>query len=199
MLPDFPERKDVIGLGLSDWDGYADQLAECFSYTNTYYHQDPRLDIVDPPPSLEGTLDFLISTEVFEHVPPPVSRAFAGARRLLKPSGVLILTVPYGTVGSKVAQEHFPELFDFEIQETEGKQPRLMNRTRDGRTQVFDDLVFHGGGGLALEMRVFSEDRLLAELRASGFRTPEIWSASEWEHGIYWPEPWSLPIVARPG
>ena len=35
-----------------------------------------------------------------------------------------------------------------------------MNWTADGRIETFDDLVFHGGPGSTLEMRVFSEDAL---------------------------------------
>jgi SAM-dependent methyltransferase len=196
-LPDFPVRKDLVGIGLSDWDGYADLLSERFSYTNTYYHREPRLDIVNPPASLEGTLDFLISTEVFEHVPPPVSRAFQAVRRLLKPTGLLVFTVPYGNTPGLQTVEHFPDLFDFEIRDVGGRK-QVINRTRTGEIQTFDDLVFHGGGGLELEMRVFSEAGLREELRAAGFNTVQLWQARDWEHGVFWPEPWSHPIFARP-
>jgi hypothetical protein len=90
ILDDFPVDKAIRGAGLSDWEGYADRLAQKLEYTNTFYHQAPKLDITNIDPAQEGTLDFLICTEVFEHVPPPVSTAFANAWRLLKPSGVLI-------------------------------------------------------------------------------------------------------------
>ena len=45
LLSDFHPRPDICGLGMTDWKGYADRLAEKFSYRNTYYHQEPRLDI----------------------------------------------------------------------------------------------------------------------------------------------------------
>src|SRR4051794_16712557 len=95
MLADFPVRKDIVGLGLSDWEGYSERLTEKFTYTNTFYVQLPRLDITAIDPALEGSADFLISGDVFEHIPPPVSLAFENSRRLLKDNGVLLLTVPY--------------------------------------------------------------------------------------------------------
>ena len=47
-LPDFPVLKGVRGIGMSDPPELAQRLAEKFEYTNTFYHQEPRLDIVDP-------------------------------------------------------------------------------------------------------------------------------------------------------
>src|SRR5439155_25856884 len=70
-LPDFPVRGDLRGLGMSDWDGYAIPLAAKLDYQNTYYHREPRLDITHIDAELEGQFDFIISTDVFEHVPPP--------------------------------------------------------------------------------------------------------------------------------
>src|SRR5260370_34412352 len=40
-LPDFPIRRDLRGLGLSDWPGYARLLREKFDYVNTFYHKEP--------------------------------------------------------------------------------------------------------------------------------------------------------------
>src|SRR5438477_9425364 len=48
-LTDFPSRPDLVGIGLSDWPGYADLLADKLSYINTFYHKKPFLDIVEPP------------------------------------------------------------------------------------------------------------------------------------------------------
>ncbi|MGH9903496.1 MAG: hypothetical protein ACRD68_16940, partial [Pyrinomonadaceae bacterium] len=67
-LTDFPERRDISGIGMSDWDGYAAPLALKLGYQNTYYHQEPKLDITSIEPALESTLDFIISSDVFEHV-----------------------------------------------------------------------------------------------------------------------------------
>ncbi len=97
--------------------------------------------------------DFIISSDVFEHVVPPVSRAFENVWKMLKPGGVFVLTVPYGAQRETV--EHFPELNEFSIVERDGSFV-LRNKTRTGVLQEFNDLVFHGGPRTTLEMRVFS-------------------------------------------
>src|SRR5215212_627453 len=164
-LPDFPHRPEIRGIGMTDWDGYALPLAEKLGYTNTYYHTEPRLDILAPPPEMEGTLDFIISSEVFEHIPPPVSIAFNNLRRLLKPSGVVIFSVPWGPHGRTV--EHFPDLYEWQIDSVDGVRT-LVNRSRSGTVQTFDDLTFHGGPGATLEMRQFSRLSLIEEFERAG-------------------------------
>ena len=94
-LPDFPENKAIAGIGLSDAEAYAKPLAHKFDYENTFYHTDPRLDIADIDDSHVGRYDFVVASDVFEHVAPPVSRAFVNARRMLKPGGKFIFTVPF--------------------------------------------------------------------------------------------------------
>ena len=145
VLTDFPIRKDIRGIGMSDWQGYADVLAQKLNYTNTFYHQEPKLDITDPPDAMLGSLDFVISTDVFEHVLYPVSRAFENTRKLLKRDGVFVFTVPYTKEGESTV-EHFGELNDFEIVESSGKYI-LKDIDRAGNERLFDNLVFHGGPG----------------------------------------------------
>ncbi len=197
-LSQFPARPDIRGIGLSDWTGYATGLARKLNYTNTYYHAEPRLDIAsDPDPALEGALDFLIASDVFEHLAPPVSKAFANCHRLLKPSGALVFTVPYTKDG--VTKEYYPELDRYEIVEAEG-QYILKNVTRDGREQTFKDLIFHGGPGVTVEMRLFSEASLREEFNRAGFRQVKTYDDPDFEHGIYWKLDWSggsFPMSAR--
>jgi SAM-dependent methyltransferase len=194
-LPDFPSKPAIRGWGMSDG-GYTSLLSQKIGYINTFYHREPRFDITTPlDPKVAGSLDFLISTEVFEHIAPPVSPAFENARRLLKPNGVLIFTVPYTLKPETL--EHFPDLYQYEIINPLREKPILKNITRDGREQIFDNLVFHGGPGTTLEMRVFSQNGLLAEFDKAGFKV-RFCSEPCWEFGIYWQQSWSLPIVARP-
>jgi SAM-dependent methyltransferase len=194
-LPAFPFDKSIRGLGMSDWEGYATQLAAHFDYTNTFYHAEPRLDIADIPDELAGRHDFLISSDVFEHIPPRVlDRAFANSRRLLKDGGVFIFTVPFDKQGE--TREHFPGLNDFRIVEEAGRRV-LYNRTVDGIEERFDNLVFHGGEGMTLEMRVFSEPDLLRRLRAAGFSSAAVRIDHAPHFGIMWPIDYAVPIVAR--
>jgi SAM-dependent methyltransferase len=201
-LPDFPTRRDIRGMGLTDWRGYALPLAVKLDYANTFLDAEPRLDITRPDPALQGTLDFLLASDVFEHVPPPVERAFAGAYQLLKPGGALVLSVPFtpmgagASAGASADVEHFPELFDYRLVPTPTGQ-RLENTTRDGRRQTFTDLRFHGGPGLALEMRQFSRADLLQALGDAGFTEIRLINAPCWEHGIVWLEGHSQPLIAR--
>jgi SAM-dependent methyltransferase len=195
-LPDFPEMKGLRGFGMSDPHNLASQLEAKFDYTNTFYHQPPTIDIVHPDEKDWGRYDFIISSEVMEHVPPPVENSFANLYRLLKPNGVLLLTVPYG-IGIP-PKEHFPELDQHALAKLGGKTV-LVNRRRDGTIQTFEDLCFHGGDGSTLEQRVFTEDTLKTVLKGAGFEDVHIASEDIPEVGVEHNETWSLPIVARKG
>jgi SAM-dependent methyltransferase len=193
-LPNFPTRPDIVGIGMSDSHTYAIPLAHKLNYRNTYLHKEPKLDITSGDPALEGTLDFVISSEVFEHVAPPVSVAFENVRKLLKPTGVLIFTVPYGKGDKNI--EHFPELYDYRIVQR-GSDYVVENVTKDGVVQVFDQLVFHGGQGATLEMRLFSETPLIEAFKAAGLNNVKIYKAPDFDHGIYWVKEWALPMAVR--
>jgi len=194
ILPDFPEDKTITGIGMSDWEGYAKRLEEKLAYTNTYYHQEPKLDITNIETNQEHQYDFIISSDVFEHIPPPISVAFTNAKRLLKPGGVFILTVPYRKEG--ITDEYFPDLFDFRII-THKDKSFLFNVTKEGVEQIFDNLTFHGGEGFTLEMRMFSEPSLREELENACFDKVKIYHDKVLEFGIVWPIAWALPIAAR--
>jgi SAM-dependent methyltransferase len=194
-LDDFPKRPDLIGLGTSDWEGYAIRLRRVFGYDNTYYDEGTRLDIMAPIPSaLVSSCDFIISSDVLEHVSPPYERALTNLRTLLKPGGLLVLTVPMTSGGT--TEEHYPELHEYTVV-TLGDKLVLVNRTTSGELQVFDDLVFHGGPGVTLEMRMFSFPDLMASLLKVGFVDVEPFDQRIPEHGIAWNEQCTWPITAR--
>ncbi|MGZ5047331.1 MAG: methyltransferase domain-containing protein [Usitatibacter sp.] len=194
-VPDFPTDKSIRGLGISDWEGYANALAAKFSYTNTFFDREPRLDITRIDDRERNRYRFVICTDVFEHIPLfALDEAFRNLRALLAPGGVCIFTVPYFHIPSTV--EHFPELSDFRIVEADGRRV-LLNTTRDGREQVFTDLVFHGGEGATLEMRVFNKEDVLTRLRDAGFSSVVIDAEDHAPYGILWPIDWALPIIAR--
>lgn len=195
VLRDFPTNKDINGLGMSDAYMYAELLSEKFSYQNKYFHEEPRFDITDISSEQTNSLDFIISSEVYEHVLFPVSTAFINTRKLLKDNGVFVFTVPYLKEGDSTI-EHFGQLHDFEILKIDDNYT-LRDTNRDGNVREFSNLVFHGGDGSTLEMRIFCEKSLIDELTSAGFTKIKFHGESYLKYGIYHPTNWSLPITAR--
>ena len=182
MISDFPNRQDLAGIGMSDWEGYAKRLEKKLNYVNTYYHKEPRLDIAAVSPSQSDLYDFVIATEVFEHISQPISRAFENVQRLLKPGGVFIFSVPYV---EGLTQEHFPELCEFTVRKEKSSWV-LLNKTSDGRPQRYDALTFHGGPGTTIEMRLFGKDPLAANFTEAGFSDTRIYGEEVEKFGIVW-------------
>jgi SAM-dependent methyltransferase len=195
-VSEFPMLKEIRGIGMSDSPELAERLAAKLDYTNTFYHQAPHFDVTHPDPNDFGRYDFILTSEVMEHVPPPVEQAFANLFRLLKPDGLLVMTVPYTLVGK--TKEHFPELHNFTLAQL-GAETVLVNRRRNGSVEVFDNLVFHGGPGSTVEMRVFTEGSLRELLLGAGFSSVRVAFEDVSEFGVELAEKWSLPIVARKG
>jgi SAM-dependent methyltransferase len=195
-LPGFPHLTTLQGLGIGDSGVYCHRLQEKLAYHNTFFDREPRLDITRPPESEFGKYDFVTSSEVFEHVLPPPEEAFRNVCRLLRPNGVFVFTVPYSLERSTI--EHYPDLHEYTIAQLGGRHV-LVNRTRDGRVQVFENLVFHGGPGSTLEMRIFSECDLQRMLLEAGFHSVRIYGEACPEFGIARDGPCSLPIAARKG
>ncbi len=194
LLPEFPCLPAIKGLGLSDQEDYAKRLAKKFDYTNTFYDRDPHLDITQPHPERYGTYDFILSSDVFEHVAGPVERAFDEAYKLLKPHGLLCLSVPFSLLDSTI--ERFPGLHEFAVVPL-GSTPVLINRTQDGALEIRDDLIFHGGKGATLEMRVFSQKDLEHKLNTAGFKKLNFLTEAVPNFGILFQGSCSLPVVAR--
>ena len=194
VLANFPTNRRIRGVGMSDWDGLALPLAQKLDYTRTYYDKEPQLDLKNLAAGQRGCYDFVLCSEVLEHVEPPVGPAFQGLADLLKPSGVLLLTVPYqintGTI------EHFPNLHQYSVSRI-GDSYVLVNRTRDGDYEIFDKLTFHGGIGATLEMRIFGEPDLMKNLREAGFEEVTVLRENYPPFGVLHQETWSLPILAR--
>ena len=193
-IPEWPSNLDIRGVGLSDWTGYATRLPRKVNYLNTYFHMEPFLDICNPPEEYSNVFDFLISTEVYEHVPPPASRAFEASYKILKPGGAFVFTVPYTHQPDTL--EHFPDLHRFEIVKMDNDFV-MVNRRKDGTFELHTKLAFHGGPGTTLEMRVYSRASIMRHLEQAGFMDITIMDEPYLEMGIIHTYPWSLPILAR--
>ena len=186
-LQDFPEDKRIRGLGMSEWPVYAETLEKKFDFIDTKFHTDPYLDVLnDEHVDSYKDLDFVISTDVFEHILQPVSRGFANVRKMLKPTGALIFSVPFTDQEKTI--EHFPGLFNFEVQQKNG-QWIVLNRRSDGGYEVFDkNVYFHGGPGTVLEMRLFGRDDLFDLIQQSGFLLEVMEANNPLPFGYYWPK-----------
>src|SRR5262249_1582277 len=112
----------------------------------------------------------------------------------LKPGGHLIFTVPF--TNEPATTEHFPELHDYRVVQFDDRYV-LLNRKADGTYAVHENLVFHGGPGTTLEMRVFCRQDVIAHLTNSGFPSIEVFEKDVPEGGILHKHPWSLPILAQ--
>jgi SAM-dependent methyltransferase len=194
MLPEFPRCENVKGFGMSDAQCYSVMLGEKVNYTNTFYDREPYLDITDSHPDQHGTYDFILSSDVFEHVAPPIERAFEEAFRLLKPYGVLCITVP--SVIADQTDEHYPDLHQYSVIELAGEHV-LINRKKDRTLEVHENLVFHGGIGTTLEMRLFAQGDLVRKLRGAGFSDVVLQMELVERFGIVFDGPWSRPLVAH--
>jgi hypothetical protein len=195
-LPEFPVLKGIRGIGMSDTPDLAGRLAEKFDYTNTFYHQAPVFDVTEPDERDRERYDFILSSEVLEHVPPPVERSFAALYGMLKPDALLVMTTPYNLDGKTA--EHFPDLYEYTLASPGGRTV-LVNRRRDGSIETFENLTFHGGHGSTLEMRAFTEGSLRELFKQAGFDSIHFACENRPEFGVEHAESWSLPIAARKG
>jgi len=193
LLSSLPENKEIKGLGMSDWPVYSTLLAEKFDFTTTYYHKEPKLDITNVDSCLFSKFDFVISSEVFEHINPPVSQGFINLHKMLKPNGFCIFTVPF--INFETTLEYYPDLYDYKICQ-EGGQPCLVNTTSSGDEQLFHNLNFHGGDGATLELRCFGRSSLRAEFATAGFKNIVFHKDNNLDFGIKWVVNWSLPVMA---
>ena len=193
-LVDFPALKSIRGLGMSDKEGYAAILAEKFDYTNTYYDREPRMDFTAAHPEYYGTVDFILSADVLEHIAPPAERALEEVAKMLKPHGFFGITVYCHP--SDNLREHFPGLHEYRTVAL-GDSVVLINRRADGTLEIRDDLVFHGGTGETLEMREFGITSLKKKLLGSGFRDVHLLTQDIPAFGILFDENVSQPLIAR--
>ena len=184
------------GIGLSCSSVYAPYLEEKFEYTNTFFDREPCLDINNP--SGYEDLDFVISSDVFEHTLPPAIAAFQGVNRILNERGLLFLTLPYSLNERTI--EHYPECVSYREVDLERSGKKAVELTlRDGSTTLDENPIWHGGQGNTLEMRAYARSDLLQCLKDASFKTLETFSYEVPRFGIVtmMGENWSLPMVAR--
>jgi len=193
VIATVPERKEISGIGLSDSDIYARELSRIFTYTNTFHYTDPKLDIASEASTSNFALvDFVICSDVLEHVPPPAITAFVNLRKLVRPGGSLILTVPY--LEGYETIEHYPYLYRWKTIQMDNGCHVIVNLRRGDphhvehppQVELFSDPIFHGGPGEVLEMRIYGEGDLRARLAYAGFSSIEEIEPNLTEIGYLW-------------
>ncbi len=191
----WPTNRGFVCIGLGDSERAKQSLADKITYMETRFDEggpdQPFLKIADVPDELRARGDVVACSEVLQHVLPPVQAAFDGFFAMLKPGGLLIVTVPYGFESTV---EYFPNLNDYAIVRGNGKTT-LRNTTTSGKTETFTDLRFYDNG--KLEMRMFGLGDLRQALRKAGFVEITIAGNDCLQYGIQFRDPWSLPITAR--
>lgn len=180
-------------MAMSEFAIVEERLNRSEDFTNTWLHQEPFLDIMQPVTE-PGKYDVVLSAEVLEHVMRPVETAFGNLASLLAPGGHLILSLPFANIESTI--EHFPPLTSYEFSEVDGRYI-LRGTTDTGETHRAANLVFHGGRGAVLEMRLFARSDILRMLQDNGFTDIRFLDHDLPEWGVIWNAPDSFPLVAR--
>ena len=181
VLNNVRPNKNIKGIGMSDAENLASALSKKFSYANTFYHTKPFLDIYNNEHvSSYYNLDFITSSDVFEHISPypNVQIAFNNLYKMLKVGGYIIFSVPFIYDNY---YEHFPSLYKYSIEfDKKLNKHYIKNKTITGSEELIysfkningenKDLCFHGGPGSTLEMRIFSREVLVKHLEKAGFK-----------------------------
>jgi SAM-dependent methyltransferase len=163
-IPDQQQDWSRRGIGLSDHAALAASLAGRFDYTNTYLHRYPRFDLLDVPDDLRGELEYIICSDVLEHVPPPLEQGVRGLAEVLRPGGAAIISVPI--TGDDLNREYYPGLTSWEIIE----HHHVRWSDASGTVRVDESPEYHGGPGQVLAFRTWSALSMEHELLAAGFR-----------------------------
>jgi hypothetical protein len=155
------------GIGLSDHVALAAAISSRFDYTNTYLHRYPRFDLLDVTDDLMGELEFVICSDVLEHVPPPEDSGARGLAQVLCPGGFAVLSVP--TSNADETLEFYPGLVSWTVESDHS----ISWVDATGQTHIDHNPEYHGGPGQTLAFRLFSARSFARALTAAGFSRVE--------------------------
>jgi SAM-dependent methyltransferase len=193
-LFDQKERRDLVAIGVSDSETYAKHLASKFSYTNTYSHTAPHLDLCDPESvGRYSNIDLIVCSDVIEHTFDKPRKVVRSIFRMLKPGGVAILSAPTYYLSETI--EWYPHAKTVEVKEHLGKyEVHWTDIAGIARTNI--NPCFHGGPGSTLEMRLIAHQDLVQAGSDEGFHLETLEFSPEW--GYSWPIVPQYPGIDAP-
>ena len=192
-LPELPAHKEIAGVGLSDAVNYAGPLAEKFSYENTFYHTEPRLDIADDrrvarrPLRLHHRKRRVRARRAAGGARVRQRAAHAQARRQADLHGA----VHAGRRHARALSRPSRVVARRKRRRLDAHQPHA----RGSRADVHGPRVPRRPGLDARDAPVLPASAR-ARVRSCGFRRVRIANEPYLPFGIHWPEPWSVPMVA---
>lgn len=82
----------------------------------------------------------------------------------------------------------------------EGGQFTPHNTTVDDKNEIFENLIFHGGPGSTLEMRIFCQSDLINHFQNAGFKKLnflDVENPDLKKYGICWENNYSLTMLVE--
>ncbi len=178
--------KSLRGIGISDSPVYADLLTDKYSYTNTFFHCEPFLDIENRFSFLEyKPINFIVCNDILEHTQRPPAEVIPILYEALEPGGILILCAPTYRLSNHI--EKYPSFVDYKVEKTPRGFQVIVN-TKMGVPFVDHNPCFHGGPGRVLEIRLISEENLWLNLQLAGFEVRQLDASLLKKYGSWWPE-----------
>lgn len=162
-LVSVPPDWSLRGLFLSDSPDFFAFFSRKWDVSNVFYHKYPVLDLFSVPDAAKKSFNFVVCSDVLEHVGGSPLAALEGLRALLKPGGAAVVTVPIGDPVETV--EHYPGMVDYKVLDG----PAVQWRDESGTVTVDNNPEMHGGDGLVVAFRRFGKSEFENQVVAAGF------------------------------
>ena len=153
-----------IGLGISDDINVSSRLSGKFFYSNSYFDTFPNLDLRKVPEVAKAKFEFVICSDVLEHIDTDLELAVSGLKNLLNENGFAVISVPVD--GDHGHLEFYPGLISFSI-----KDDIVTWNDQNNMPHKDIDPEFHGGRGQNLAFRKFSDNTIEDLLLKCGFNS----------------------------
>jgi hypothetical protein len=180
LLKTYPDFS-LSSVGMSDDVSITRFLPQFTMHTNTSLDSYPKLNLLELKPDQVEICNILICSDVLEHVVNNIELCFINLYRILKPNGLLILSVPLVRVQEKYSsrniqnsdflktgmQEYYPNITEWKHDEITDS---ILWTDSNNSVHRMKSPEWHGGVGLTLTFRLFSKNYIVRNLNTVGFR-----------------------------